>query len=143
MSVAFLRGVSEARYSRGLVYALSDDGTYYGVSGKGTCADNDLVIPPMYKGLPVESIMWSAFKGDSTVQSVTIPKSINYISSYAFYGCSNLKNAVFKDTNCIWHVQTSYDSAWTYKGEVLLNAGEMARLLRSTRGDSPWTKKPL
>ena len=43
------------RYSEGLAYTLSPDGTYYSVSGIGDCKDTDLVIPPEHEGLPVNS----------------------------------------------------------------------------------------
>ena len=44
------------RYSEGLEYVLSDDGTYYILSDIGTCTDRDIVIPLEYNGLPIKEI---------------------------------------------------------------------------------------
>ena len=48
--------------SEGLEYTLSNDGTYYSVTGIGTCTDTVIVIPNIYENLPVERIGESAFQ---------------------------------------------------------------------------------
>ncbi len=40
--------------SAGLEYELSSDGTYYTITGIGTCKDRDVIIPSEYKNLPVK-----------------------------------------------------------------------------------------
>ncbi|MBO5609301.1 MAG: leucine-rich repeat protein [Eubacterium sp.] len=48
-----------------------------------------IVIPSEIKGYPVRRIGDWAFS-DSSLTSVTIPESVNWISKYAFSGCDNL-----------------------------------------------------
>ena len=77
------------RYSEGLAYTLSSDGTYYSVSGIGTCTDTRVFIPPTYNDLPVKTIGYFAFFINSSMQSITIPSSVTSILD-TFSGCSNL-----------------------------------------------------
>lgn len=56
-------GTENSMYSEGLVYTLSDDGTYYICTGIGTCDDFELRIPHIYNGLPVKEIGSHAFCG--------------------------------------------------------------------------------
>ena len=72
------------KYSEGLKFTLSSDGTYYLVTGIGTCTDTDIVIPPMYNGLPVKEIGASAFFNCRTFTSVNIPDSVISIQAEAF-----------------------------------------------------------
>ena len=69
--------------SEGLEFTLGD-GDYYIVSGLGTCADTDIVIPDTYNGLPVTTIGDNAFNGSSYFISVTIPNSVTTIGNNAF-----------------------------------------------------------
>ena len=106
-------------YSEGLAYTLSDDGTYYSVSGIGTCTDASVKIPPMHNGLPVTSIGNDAFYmcgilksitipnsvtsigyqafQSSKITSITIPDSVTSIGDYAFRACSSLTSIVIPD----------------------------------------------
>ncbi len=65
----------------GLEYTLSEDGTYYIVTGIGTATEKDIVIADIYNDLPVTSIGWRAFEGCSSLTSITIPdrESISYL----------------------------------------------------------------
>ena len=76
--------------SQGLEYTLSDDGTYYIVTGIGTCTDTELIIPATYNGLPVQEIGSSAFWYCSSLTSVTIPEGVTTIETYAFRFCHSL-----------------------------------------------------
>ncbi len=78
--------------SEGLLFALSDDTTYYIVAGIGSCTDETLIIPAVYKNLPVKEIGESAFIENRTITSVTIPDSVLYIGYEAFACCYNLTN---------------------------------------------------
>jgi len=79
------------KFSKGLEYTLSSDGTYYIVSGIGTCTDTDVVIPDVYNDLPVKSIGDRAFDYCDDITSVKIPSSTTYIGGGAFWFCSNLE----------------------------------------------------
>ncbi|MCD8373197.1 MAG: leucine-rich repeat domain-containing protein [Clostridia bacterium] len=88
-----------ADYSLGLKYTLSDDGEYYIVSGIGTCKDTEVVIPSIYKKLPVTEIGGSAFSSCSVkFTSVIIPDSVTTIGSSAFAYCSALLSIDIPDS---------------------------------------------
>jgi len=76
--------------SYGLKYTLSEDGTYYIVSGRGDCKDTELVIPPTHEGLPVKKIGYKAFYRFIGLTSVTIGNNVTDIGHYAFSLCINL-----------------------------------------------------
>lgn len=79
-------------YSTGLVFTENGDGTCK-VSGKGTCADNHIMIPPTSPyGSTVTSIGDSAFK-DSYAHSISIPEGVTSISQFAL-GNSSLLTSV-------------------------------------------------
>lgn len=78
--------------SEGLEYTLSDDETYYTVTGIGSCTDADIVIPSSHEGVSVVSVGDYAFNKCSSLKSVVIRKGITTIERFAFYGCSNLAN---------------------------------------------------
>ena len=63
----------------GLEYTLSDKGTYYSVTGIGTCEDRDVIIPSTYSDKPVKSIGEGAFSGCSSLTSLTIPDGVTTI----------------------------------------------------------------
>ena len=81
--------------SQGLAFTL--DGYYYIVSDIGTCTDTDIVIPALYKGLPVKEIKEGAFC-DGNMLSITIPDSVEYIGYDAFANCTNLTSVVIGDS---------------------------------------------
>lgn len=79
--------------SEGLEYTLSDDETYYIVTGIGTCTDTKLVIPLTYNNKPVKEVGESAFYyndeagisgAHSFVTEVVLPESIEKIGNDAF-----------------------------------------------------------
>lgn len=76
--------------SEGLEFTLSDDGTYYIVTGIGTCTDTELVIPGTHQGLPVREIGDYAFYGCSGLESIMIPEGVTAIGIAAFSRCSDL-----------------------------------------------------
>ena len=84
--------------SAGLVYTLSEDGTYYSVTNIGTCTDTVIYIPSAYNGLPVKEIGKSAFYGKKTITGVVLPDGITTINIYAFYNCSSLASVTIPDS---------------------------------------------
>lgn len=94
-------GTIEKEYSEGLEYELCTDsrnGDYYIVTGIGTCADVDIVIPATYEGLPVKKIGNIAFSKCNTVNSVLISEGVTEIGQQAFVLCENLKSVQLPDT---------------------------------------------
>ena len=82
----------------GLKFYSRGDGTCY-VSGIGTCADTDLVIPTTSPvGDSVTSIGFSALYNCTSLTSVTIPDSVTSIGSEAFYGCKLLTSVTIPDS---------------------------------------------
>ena len=74
--------------------------TITGYNGPG---GGDVVIPGMIGGLPVTSIGDYAFSSYSYgLTSVTIPKSVTYISNTAFYNCGNLLNIIVDPLNLVY-----------------------------------------
>ena len=94
--VLFIQGVQAG--SEGLVYTLSSNGTYYSVSGIGTCTDTQIVIPEIYEGIPVTMIANNAFKGCTGLTSVKIPQSVTSIGTYVFYNCTGLTSITIPDS---------------------------------------------
>lgn len=84
--------------NRELAFSLSADGTYYVVTGMGTCTDTELEIPSAHGGKPVSGIADEAFDGCDDLTSIAIPDSITYIGENAFRGCSSLKNIALPDS---------------------------------------------
>lgn len=84
--------------SEGLELTLSTDGTYYLVTGIGTCTDTEIIIPSEKDGLPVRAIRYWAFVDQTDITTVTVPNSVLCIESAAFYRCTELINVKLPDT---------------------------------------------
>ncbi len=82
--------VTPNKESEGLEFDLSDDEKSYILYSVGECKDKTVVIPSMYKNLPVTSIGQKAFMSCDTVSSIVIPNTITEIGKAAFYGCDSL-----------------------------------------------------
>lgn len=83
--------------SEGLTFTTHHSGTIYvSVSGYGGNSVN-VVIPKMFRGIPVTTIDSSAFKNQTQIKSVTLPVSLTTISSNAFAGCTGLTGMVIPD----------------------------------------------
>ncbi len=82
----------QAPVSLGLEFERNGD--EYTLIGAGDCRDTNLVIPDTYNGRPVTAIGPSAFEGNTKMERILIPQSVQSIGSSAFAGCTSLK-AVF------------------------------------------------
>ena len=74
-----------------LTYELSDDGTYYIVTGFVIIYGYEFTVPAEVDGLPVREIADDAFWGLSVITTVTLPDSIEVIGEYAFASCDDLR----------------------------------------------------
>ena len=72
-----------------LEYTLSEDGSYYSVTGIGTCKES-VVIPATYNDLPVREIADGAFFWERGLKSVVIPNGVARIGDHAFETCDKL-----------------------------------------------------
>ena len=59
----------------------------------------DITIPSELDGYTVKRIESTAFRFNSSITGVTIPKTVNNIGDYAFEGCSSLSSVVFETTS--------------------------------------------
>ena len=69
-------------YSQGLTYAAVQGG--YAVSGIGTCADINIIVPRSYNGKPVIAISDNAFEYSENITSIYLPSSVKKIGACAF-----------------------------------------------------------
>ena len=78
--------------SEGLEFTLSNDGTCYTWTGRGTCEDTRIVVPAEYNGKPVKAVSYVFFgiDKDGKLEELILPEGIETISDKSFYGCFNL-----------------------------------------------------
>lgn len=120
-------------YTRGLEYALNEDGESYTVTGIGTAQTLTLKIPDTYKGKPVTAIGDTAFENCTIITTAKIPDSITTIGFRAFNECTNLTSVIFENT-----------SGWEANGKsissgMLSNEQYAADLLNYTYCGYVWT----
>ena len=90
-------GLPEGNYSKGLLYALDDNGSQYYIAGIGSCKDTDIIVSPTYRGKPIVGIRDRAFEYNDTIESFSVIRdtegknSLFYIGIRAFYSCQKLK----------------------------------------------------
>ena len=117
----------------GLAYTLSEDGTYYSVSGIGGWKTTEVVIPDTYAGLPVTAVLGRALFGNERITSISLPASITFIGDRAFSDCSSLTAFSVAEDNTCFTVQNGdlYSKDGTVlvqyaigRGETTLTIGE-------------------
>jgi hypothetical protein len=126
-----------------LQFALSDDGTYYIITGIGTWKNPNLVIPSKHEGLPVCEIENYAFQGCSFIETITIPASITRIGYGAAMGCVNIKKVTFADKSG-WQLMVGHDatSGTSVPSIFLYNTSSYkSYLYYITDGDEYWLVK--
>ena len=107
-------------FSQGFEYTLSEDGTYYILSGRGTCKDLKVIIPEMYMGKPVKEISSACFSSDYNLISIVIPSTIEKIGSNGFtyayrlievYNLSTHINLVYGEPTGLYSVAKAIHTA--------------------------------
>ena len=73
-----------------LEYTLSEDGSYYTVSGIGTVKNTEITVPAYYEGKPVKAVSDGAFKDQTQITAINLPDSVEMIGKDAFRGCTEL-----------------------------------------------------
>lgn len=81
-----------------LEFTLNKDGESYSVAGIGNYTDAYVIIPRFYNGLPVTSIVNSAFSNNKTIEGVYIPDSVTSIGRNAFSYCESLESVIMTDS---------------------------------------------
>jgi len=77
--------------TKGLEYILNQDGTAYSVS-RGTASSKEIVIPSLYRSLPVQSIIRDGFRKIRGLKRVYISENMKYLGKGAFDGCVDLES---------------------------------------------------
>ncbi len=76
-------------YDADELFSLNADGKSYTFSFSSVNF-SDLHVPSAYKKLPITAIANNAFKGCTSLKSVTLPKNVTSIGDDAFFGCASL-----------------------------------------------------
>ena len=91
--------IDSLSYIDQLVFELSEDESYYIVSGKKNYSYDTIVIPSVYNNKSVKEIKNEGFKYINNLKSVYIsPYGITSIGSEAFYGCSSLESIIIPNS---------------------------------------------
>ena len=91
-------------HSAGLQYTFENNpllGRICIITGIGTCADSDIIIPPMIDNAPVTMIGENAFNDIDTITSITLPSTLYIIKKFAFWDCGNLTKVVMPNVTSI------------------------------------------
>ncbi len=82
---------------------VSGDWSYQLTSGDGivltgwTGTEEELKIPRELDGFPVTTLADSLFRNNQTLTRVLLPRTLEEIGSYVFYGCTELTEITFED----------------------------------------------
>ena len=115
----------ELGYSSGLIFSLDTDGTGYSVRAAEGLMLTEVIIPSVYKGLPVVSIESYAFRNCTSIVTVQIPDSVTRIDTGAFEGCTSLSEITISEyitslSNSIFYNCTSLETVyWNANGYSL------------------------
>ncbi len=77
-----------------LAFTLSQDGTYYIITGIGDETSSSINIPSRYKELPVKEIGEEAFLNFTHIKEVKLSGALEKIGERAFKGCTGIKSIV-------------------------------------------------
>ncbi len=96
---------TEYRESRGLVYAINEDGKSAAFVSYGTCTDETVYIASTYEGLPV-TVMYNKDYANGrfspynqnenqTVKHIVIPDSVKYVDENCISMCPNIESVYY------------------------------------------------
>lgn len=63
---------------------------------------SNVTLPATVKGYSVITINSYAFQNNSSILTVTVPKTVIRIDDYAFYNCKNFTKLIYKNKNMTW-----------------------------------------
>ena len=86
-----------------LTYTVNSDNSSCTITGMGTSASRECVIPETLSGYTVTAIGENAFSGNTTVATVYIPGTVTAIGANAFKGCSALTNITYGANTAKWN----------------------------------------
>lgn len=108
----------ESNSNRTFEFTLSEDGTYYVITGMNDTSVTSVTIPTFYGDHPVKEIADYAFIDCSDLVSVTVSDSITLIHSYAFVGCDMLKDIIVDENNA--NYKSDDGNLYSKDGKVLI-----------------------
>lgn len=77
-----------------LEYALSQDGSYYIVTGFGSENGNVITVPATYQNLPVKEIADNVFSNVSFIKQLYLNEGLEKIGAGAFRSCTGIESVV-------------------------------------------------
>jgi len=89
---------SKTFYSNGLLFELSDDQKGWYIR-KYLGSDTDVVVPAVFDGLPVTSILSGCFSNNDSIKQIHIGENIKYIGENAFLNMKAMEKITVADTN--------------------------------------------
>lgn len=100
--------------TQGLNYRLNSDKRSYSLVG-ATSVPAQVAIPETYLRLPVTGIAENAFKGQTELESISLPASLTTIGNGAFDGCDSLASVTVAEENLNFASQNGilYDKQMT------------------------------
>ncbi len=121
--------MQQMKTSAGLVFTAINENEC-ALSGIGTCADRNIVIPTEHMGRTVTQIADMAFAQNSEITSVYVPASVKAIGDYAFAWCHALCSVTFENHGVTAIGERCFigcDSMSTlYLGDAIRTIGEKA-----------------
>lgn len=100
----YYTAIYQGNTSDKLEYVLNSDGKTYSVAGIGACTDENIVVPSVIGDKLITGIADGAFKGCTTIKSVTLSSNISSIGAEAFSGCTSLKTIYFDGVKSLWNM---------------------------------------
>lgn len=109
-----------------LVYTLSDDGTYYILTGSTrSTLGEEIVIASLYNGLPVKEIMYIGKMYDDGVKRIYIPKTITKVYQQAFEYYRRIEEVHIQNLEAFCKIEFCTQSSPFRYGAYLYVNGEL------------------